>query len=85
MSDWPGLDRFLAADPYDVGCEQAREMLHVYVEMVRYAELESPRTNHGQMIKKASPGTPVTGLSPALTSWALLGLNQWPLPCQGVG
>ena len=38
MSDWPGLDRFLAADPRDVGCEQALEILDVYVEMV----LEEP-------------------------------------------
>jgi len=34
MSDWPALDRFLATDPGDVGCEQALEVLHVYVEMV---------------------------------------------------
>ena len=34
MSNWPGLDRFLATDPRDVGCEQALEILHVYVEMV---------------------------------------------------
>ena len=34
MSDWPGLDRFLAADPRDVGCEEALEILDVYVEMV---------------------------------------------------
>jgi hypothetical protein len=34
MSDWPGLDRFLAADPRDAGCEQALEILHAYVEMV---------------------------------------------------
>ena len=34
MSGWPGLDRFLAADPRDVGCEQALKILHVYVEMV---------------------------------------------------
>ena len=34
MSDWPGLDRFLAADPRDVGCEQALAILHIYVEMV---------------------------------------------------
>jgi hypothetical protein len=33
MSDWPGLDRLLAPDPRDVGCEQALEILHVYVEM----------------------------------------------------
>ncbi len=34
MSGWPGLDRFLAADPRDAGCEQALETLHVYVETV---------------------------------------------------
>ena len=33
-ADWPGLDRFLAGDPRDVGCEQALEILDVYVEMV---------------------------------------------------
>ena len=34
MSDWPQLERFLATDPRDVGCEQARAVLHVYVELV---------------------------------------------------
>ena len=34
MSDWPQLDRFLATDPRDVGCEEARAVLHVYVELV---------------------------------------------------
>jgi hypothetical protein len=34
MTDWPELDRFLATDPRDVGCEQALQILHVYVEMV---------------------------------------------------
>ena len=28
------LDRFLLTDPQDVGCEQAMELLHVYVELV---------------------------------------------------
>jgi hypothetical protein len=28
------LDRFLLTDPQDVGCEQAMDLLHVYVEMV---------------------------------------------------
>jgi hypothetical protein len=28
------LDRFLATDPSDVGCEQAMQILHVYVELV---------------------------------------------------
>lgn len=34
MTDWPALDRFLATDPRDVGCEQALQILHVYVETV---------------------------------------------------
>jgi hypothetical protein len=34
MSEWTALDRFLQTDPRDVGCEQAMEILHVYVEMV---------------------------------------------------
>jgi hypothetical protein len=28
------LDRFLQTDPRDVGCDQAMEMLHVYVDVV---------------------------------------------------
>ena len=28
------LDRFLSTDPRDVGCEQAMQILHVYVELV---------------------------------------------------
>lgn len=38
MSTWAVLDRFLAADPRDVGCEQALEVLDLYVEML----LEDP-------------------------------------------
>jgi hypothetical protein len=34
MSSWAALDRFLRTDPADVGCEQAMEILHVYVELV---------------------------------------------------
>ena len=34
MSDWPQLERFLATDPRDVGCEQALAVLHVYVDLV---------------------------------------------------
>jgi hypothetical protein len=28
------LDRFLETDPQDVGCEEAMELLHVYVELI---------------------------------------------------
>ena len=34
MNDWTALDRFLHTDPNDVGCEQAMELLHVYVDLV---------------------------------------------------
>jgi hypothetical protein len=35
MTGWFEFDRFLATDPRDVGCEQAMEILHVYVELVQ--------------------------------------------------
>jgi len=31
MSGWQALDQFLRTDPRDVGCEQAMEMLDIYV------------------------------------------------------
>jgi hypothetical protein len=34
MSGWAALDRFLRTDPRDVGCAEAMEMLHVYVDLV---------------------------------------------------
>jgi hypothetical protein len=34
MNQPNALDRFLLTDPRDVGCEQAMEILHVYVELV---------------------------------------------------
>ncbi|HJP77451.1 MAG TPA: hypothetical protein VJ914_24495 [Pseudonocardiaceae bacterium] len=34
MTQWPALDRFLATDPRDVGCEQAIAVLHSYVDAV---------------------------------------------------
>jgi hypothetical protein len=34
MNSWSKLDRFLRTDPRDVGCEEAMDLLHVYVELV---------------------------------------------------
>jgi hypothetical protein len=34
MSEWPALDRFLRTDPRDVGCTEAMDVLHLYVELV---------------------------------------------------
>ncbi len=33
MNGWSALDRFLRTDPRDVGCDEAMEILHVYVEL----------------------------------------------------
>jgi hypothetical protein len=38
MNGRPALDRFLRTDPRDVGCAQATEMLHVYVDLVAAGE-----------------------------------------------
>ena len=34
MNGWSELDRFLQTDPRDVGCAEAVEVLHVYVDLV---------------------------------------------------
>ena len=34
MTGWQALDEFLRTDPRDVGCEQAREVLDIYVDVV---------------------------------------------------
>jgi hypothetical protein len=33
MNGWPALERFLTTDPRDVGCSEAMELLHLYVEL----------------------------------------------------
>jgi hypothetical protein len=34
MNGWTELDRFLRTDPRDVGCAEAMELLHIYVDLV---------------------------------------------------
>jgi len=34
MTGWQALDEFLRTDPRDVGCEQAMEVLDIYVDIV---------------------------------------------------
>ena len=34
MTGWHALDGFLRTDPRDVGCEQAMEVLDIYVDVV---------------------------------------------------
>jgi hypothetical protein len=46
MADWTvALARFLRTDPRDVGCEQAMQILHIYVEAASgggHAEAQLP-------------------------------------------
>ncbi len=34
MNGWTALDQSLQTDPSDVGCAEAMELLHVYVDLV---------------------------------------------------
>jgi len=34
MNDHDTLERFLEADPRDVGCDEAMSVLHIYVDLV---------------------------------------------------
>lgn len=34
MNGWAVVERFLRTDPQDVGCDEAMNMLHVYVDLV---------------------------------------------------
>jgi hypothetical protein len=59
MTRWTELDRFLATDPRDVGCERAMAILHVYVEAVA-ADEDVARRFPGVLAHLASCG-PCTG------------------------
>ena len=43
MKGQTALDRFLLTDPRDVGCEEAMEYLHVYVELVAAGDAAQER------------------------------------------
>jgi hypothetical protein len=49
MTDDSALHQFLHTDPRDVGCEQALEMLHVYVELVLADADAGPTADSAQM------------------------------------
>ena len=38
MSAWTVLDAFLRTDPRDVGCAEAMDVLHLYVELLAAGE-----------------------------------------------
>lgn len=47
MNGRAALERFLATDPYDTGCDEAIEILHVYAELVATDPAEAERLHPG--------------------------------------
>jgi hypothetical protein len=69
MNGWSALDRFLRTDPRDVGCDQAREMLDVYTELVAAGEPAEQRyPGIGAHLQACGPcGEDFEGLLAAIT------------------
>jgi hypothetical protein len=47
MNGWSALDQFLHTDPRDVGCAEAMDILHVYVDLVATDATEAHRRYPG--------------------------------------
>jgi hypothetical protein len=73
MKGQTALDRFLLADPRDVGCEEAMEYLHVYVELVAAGDAAQERyPGIAAHLKACGPcSEDFTGLLSAITGPAL--------------
>jgi len=71
MSSWQALDQFLRTDPRDVGCEQAMELLGIYVEAVRSGGTEATEQRFPGIaahLRACGPcGEDFTGLLAAVT------------------
>jgi hypothetical protein len=55
MNGWSALDRFLRTDPRDVGCAEAMELLHVYVDLV-VRDVDAARRHPGVAAHLAACG-----------------------------
>jgi len=58
MSRWAALERFPRTDPADVGCEQAMEMLHVYVDLIAVDPGAARRDHAPGRVRPALRGLP---------------------------
>jgi hypothetical protein len=47
VNGWSALDKFLYTDPGDVGCAQAMDLLHVYVDLAISDPAEARRRYPG--------------------------------------
>jgi hypothetical protein len=59
MTRWPQLEQFLATDPRDVGCEQAMNVLHIYVDMLALGD--DPETEYPGIAAHLSACAPCNG------------------------
>jgi len=73
MKRQTALDRFLQTDPEDVGCDEAMEYLHVYVELVAVdAGAQERYPGIAAHLKACGPcSEDFTGLLAAITRSAL--------------
>jgi hypothetical protein len=73
MKPQTALDRFLQTDPEDVGCDEAMEYLHVYVELVAVdAGAQERYPGIAAHLKACGPcSEDFTGLLAAITGPAL--------------
>ena len=81
MNGWSAVDRFLRTDPRDVGCTQAMEMLHVYVDLVAAgarADAEQRYPGIAAHLRACGPcGKDFEGLLAAVCSETDLGLPRF--------
>jgi hypothetical protein len=73
MKPQTALDRFLQTDPEDVGCDEAMEYLHVYVELIAVdAGVQERYPGIAAHLKACGPcSEDFTGLLAAITGPAI--------------
>jgi hypothetical protein len=71
MNGWDELGRFLETDPRDVGCDEALNLLHVYVDLV---------LNDKTALEAAHryPASPLTSWLAGPAPRTLRGYSSWP-------
>jgi hypothetical protein len=83
MSGWQALDQFLQTDPRDVGCDEAMNVLHIYVDIVNADGADAAERRFAGVavhLRSCGPcGEDFAGLLAAVTGNASLG-NCSPVP-----
>jgi hypothetical protein len=70
MTDLARLESFLRTDPRDVGCEEAMEILHVYVELTLSGDAEARHPGVAAHLRACGPcSDDFEGLLAAVTAF----------------